>query len=337
MALWNPRAISPTSGAEILPLVSLTSALDSATMAGNADMEHIIVVGDPGTGKSTILTTLCDGRAQFESGIAFGSGLTQSLHSVVCNGKRYSDTPGMDDEIMKKNAAAAIAAAILMGGKVKLVFVLTLESGRVRASNLATVRVVLNALHDKNIATDGHFSVLFNKITDGEHNVWEPHADEVMDMLRQQIGLLSSPDRVLFIREERAIVDSPNARLPDASATRLNEFVSSMKSISVAPGTVIKVNVEELDVVVQRITQQFKQAQQELLEQVTRLVNDYEERLGQASRTQSETDARALRATFEAEMERLRQRYTLGGVAHRVMSRIANVPLPHLHFREKHD
>lgn len=285
------------------------------------------MVGDPGTGKSTILTSLCDGNAQFESGNSFGSGLTDRLHSVVYNGKRYSDTPGMNDITMKEAAAAAIAAAVLKGGRVKLVFVLTLEAGRVRASNLATVRVVLEALHEKEIATDGCFGVIINKMTQSEQDLWKCHADEVMNMLRRHIGLSSSPDRVLYVQRAERIVGATNARLPTEQTNRVKEFVSNVQTISVAPGTAITVKVEQLEELIEQITAQFRNM---LAEEAAKLNAEFQDHMERA--LQSRSDAEAVRATYEEKMERLRQRYTLGGFARRILGRIASVPLPHLHL-----
>lgn len=285
------------------------------------------MVGDPGTGKSTILTCLCDGSTQFESGISFGSGLTDRLHSIEYNGKRYSDTPGMNDITMKRKAAAAIAAAVLRGGRVKLVFVLTLEAGRVRASNLATVRVVLEALHEKDIATDGCFGVIINKMTPEEQSLWESHANEVTDMLRRYINLNSSPGRVLYIQRVGHIVGARNARLSAEQTDQAKEFLSSLQTMAVPPGTAITINVEQLEDLIEQITAQFKNM---LLEEARKLNAEFHEQMERAHQTRSDADA--VRALYEEKMERLRQRYTLGGFARRILNRIANVPLPHLHL-----
>ncbi|KAI0557687.1 50S ribosome-binding GTPase [Gracilaria domingensis] len=55
--------------------------------------EHVIVAGNPGSGKSSILNCII-GDLVFESGISLGSGLTTALHTKEISGVLYSDTPG---------------------------------------------------------------------------------------------------------------------------------------------------------------------------------------------------------------------------------------------------
>ncbi len=69
---------------------------------------HLIVVGNPGAGKSTIPNTLL-GRAHFEAGLNFGDGLTQFFQTVSQDGNKYSDTPALNSLKTRKRAAQEIA------------------------------------------------------------------------------------------------------------------------------------------------------------------------------------------------------------------------------------
>ena len=60
-------------------------------------MLTVLAVGNPGSGKSTVLNALT-GAQNFEAGVSFGSGLTSKLQEVVVNGIRYADTPGVADD-----------------------------------------------------------------------------------------------------------------------------------------------------------------------------------------------------------------------------------------------
>lgn len=122
------------------------------------------LIGNSGVGKSTILNGLV-GKAVFHSGLSFGSGLTTHMQRyVVQGGNVYVDTPGLSDIQMRKQAAEEIAKALREGGPFKIVFVMTLEGGRVRPDDNATRKLVLEAAPE--IGTN--YSIILNKVTRGE-------------------------------------------------------------------------------------------------------------------------------------------------------------------------
>ncbi len=55
---------------------------------GEEIIDHILFVGNPGTGKSTLLNSLI-GSVQFKSGISYGGGLTSCLQWHDHSGIRY--------------------------------------------------------------------------------------------------------------------------------------------------------------------------------------------------------------------------------------------------------
>lgn len=219
---------------------------------------HVIVVGDPGVGKSTFLNSLV-GVATFQSGLSLSCGLTKELQSVVIDGTRFSDTPGLDDNRLKEKAAAAIVQAVHLGGDVRLVFVLTMEGGRLRGSSLATIKIVLNALQRAGIDVEGGFSVVFNKVTVAELELWTADMSdaEVSDYLSDEIGLSDAkPQQVRFLTEEPVLKDSANGVHPQRGM--LVSFLNEMNIIPVPPGTIIAVDASNV-----------KSAQEELETQLT--------------------------------------------------------------------
>jgi len=207
-------------------------------------MEHIILIGDPGTGKSTLLTGLT-GRP-FASGMSTGTGKTTQLQTEVVNGVRYSDTPGLDDAVTKKRAAEEIAAAVRLGGAVKLVFVVTLEAARIRAGNMATIRTVLDALKERGVPVAGRFSVLINKMTPREEAMWSDAATSGPDLMRDTLNDIGPVDRFAFMKRVGALEDQDNGALPDEQLTVMRSLLAAMQTMDVPSGTNVKVKVDQI-------------------------------------------------------------------------------------------
>lgn len=119
-----------------------------------------MVVGNPGVGKSALLNGLI-GEVKFASGVSFGCGLTSRLQIETYKGNRYLDTPGLQDVKLRKQAAAAIQEALKVGGEYKIIFVITLEAGRVRPMDVATIRSVLNSAEEIGC----NYGIIVNKVS----------------------------------------------------------------------------------------------------------------------------------------------------------------------------
>jgi len=121
--------------------------------------KYIIFVGNPGTGKSTLLNGLIN-EAKFLSGISFGEGKTTILQLVTKSAITYGDTPGLSDIKMRKRAAEEITKILKQNGQYKIFFVCTLESGRVRPDDVTTIKLVLES-----ITVPIEYGIIVNKIT----------------------------------------------------------------------------------------------------------------------------------------------------------------------------
>lgn len=126
--------------------------------AGEEELEkHILCIGNPGRGKSTILNgiaeceasfaSVCCGSARvvFHSGFNLGTGMTTHMHKVKLAkcGINLVDTPGLNDVAAQQVAAREIQAAMTQEGLFKIIFVITLMNGRTDPQDIILMEWVL--------------------------------------------------------------------------------------------------------------------------------------------------------------------------------------------------
>ena len=128
----------------------------------NQEPSYTLLVGNPGAGKSTLLNGLLK-QPLFESGVSVGGGLTQVLQvqEYPPNSKKFwGDTPGLSDTKLREKAAREIEAGMKQNGNYRILFVVTLRSGRVSPADAATIRLVLEA-----IPKEVPYAIIVNKLT----------------------------------------------------------------------------------------------------------------------------------------------------------------------------
>ena len=119
----------------------------------------IIVIGNPGAGKSTILNGLA-GEVLFKSGISIGDGLTYQLDERENSRGTFFDTPGLADNTHREAAGKAISTALRKGGNFKILFFVMTESGRIVRQDVTTLRLVLDAAPE----IKNHYGIVINKL-----------------------------------------------------------------------------------------------------------------------------------------------------------------------------
>jgi len=124
--------------------------------------KYLVFVGNPGTGKSTILNGITNG-INFESGVSAGTGLTTKLQLLKINNINYGDTPGLGDVLARKQAAEEIEKLLKSGGDFKLVFICTLEAGRVRSNDIVTIKLILESINLEN-RMKLQYGIIVNKV-----------------------------------------------------------------------------------------------------------------------------------------------------------------------------
>lgn len=147
---------------------------EDETSICSGDCNGIALLGNPGTGKSTILNGLVDGP-KFRSGYSFGSGLTQRLDEYKIGNITFFDTPGLNDISTRKEAGKEIDLLLQQNVGLKLAFVITLQSGRLYVEDINTMHLILDAI---TLNTQDRFGVIVNKMTDKEYDTIITNSDK---------------------------------------------------------------------------------------------------------------------------------------------------------------
>jgi GTP-binding protein EngB required for normal cell division len=243
--------------------------------------ENRLLLGNPGTGKSTLINCLV-GRRVFNSGISWGGGLTQEYQKHVVGDVAYMDTPGLADLSIIEKAAEAINTALKQGGTYKLFFMVRLQAGRVVADDLVTVERVLDAISLPNVP----FSILVNNLPKRQYEAmtrFGPEYEKVVALINQ--GKHQTPF-IFFIPKFSQLDELDNAvmKLPDP----VLEFLEARApSVAIPQASVSQINTDDFD----------KQAK-ELKAELERLREDHVE---------LERMLKRLQDRFRADIERERE------------------------------
>lgn len=199
------------------------------------------MVGNPGSGKSTILNSLAE-EVIFQSGISIGQGLTTRLQTWERDGAILIDTPGLEDVAKKTQAGKELDKMLAQNIPIKIVFVVTLEHGRVRPADCVTIDLVLSAI--KSADTDNKFGVVINQASPGILRRLEARPDAEA-LLRKQLTKNRSTSHWFKIAFDRSLEDADNGQINVTD--ELVMFLRGVPATKPANAIVKEIDTQTLD------------------------------------------------------------------------------------------
>eukprot|EP01037_Dinobryon_pediforme_P025231 gene25231-27303_t len=174
-----------------------------------------ILAGNPGSGKSTLLNSLA-GKITFPSGVSIGEGLTTVVQTARgTDGKLYGDTPGLDDVAIRAKAAGEMNKILRANNAIKLVFVVTLEAGRVKPADKTTMEVILDALPD----STNKFTIIINKMEKSVYNqLQEP--EKLKRLLVSLVSEKHTTSHIHFILKDKDADGEDNVMISNIQPLR---------------------------------------------------------------------------------------------------------------------
>jgi hypothetical protein len=153
----------------------------------------------------------------------------------------YGDTPGLSDMKKRKQAAAEITKSLKKDGKYRLVFVCTLESGRVRPDDVTTIETVLEAINDEEFP----YGIIINKMKSRMLNKYEREA-ETKQAINTCLNYKHRPTNYIFAYPfDEALDDKDNEVVKPHS--EFLQFLRNLPAKILLPEMVNDVNDQTFD------------------------------------------------------------------------------------------
>ena len=133
--------------------------------------------------------------------------MTFQLDCKTHDGVTYLDTPGLADVKLRQEAARAITTALRKSGTYQIFFVITLQAGRIRPEDMATIKLVLESCSDIKC-----YSIIINKLSKGAYDCLIKDNGEKLKILglqiNEQIRRVDYPPTVLLLKNREELNDT---------------------------------------------------------------------------------------------------------------------------------
>jgi GTPase Era involved in 16S rRNA processing len=221
--------------------------------------EYLLFVGNSGTGKSTLINSLI-GKKVAEARIS-SSRITNVSTFYEHNGKYFIDTPGLQNTNTKfqEQAASEIEKALKKDGKYRIFFVITLQSGRVEAADIATINIIMDAIKDNN----NRFNIIINKVSKKEKNKILGNPEEMAKIYVAINSGKYKTNSIMYIDNSRDIDDDKTEFIKIEPI--LADFIYNKSiAIDISKQKVSKVETNEYDIIKNKLDLEKSKLQAEL-------------------------------------------------------------------------
>ncbi|EFA79986.1 hypothetical protein PPL_06807 [Heterostelium album PN500] len=164
--------------------------------------------------------------------------MTTTSHSHEIDDTVVIDTPGLQDVKMREKSAQEIEKQLKKDKSFKIVYVITLESGRIKAHDLQTINSINRA-----IKTEFQYGIIINKVSKYLQQI----IDATPDMLNICFDLLDKqPCKIFILNEIEELDDRDNALLKDMEVIKeLYLFLDKVPASFLSKERVDKVDVRD--------------------------------------------------------------------------------------------
>ena len=234
----------------------------------------VVFLGSPGVGKSALCNSIFQ-KNTFKSGISF-VGVTKEMQEHTIGDIKYIDTPGLDDLISKEKATQEIEKALRGNNNYKVIFVAMLEGERIRASDLATINSVCDAIHE----ADFEYGIIFNKMNKGALNYINTNRDEFINFL-SPLHKRPNPEWLLFIEEEGNMRSKSGIHfsIESENYTKLLEYVNKLKPIKINCNNVSNININNYQEQVEVLETELSRIRREQAKKIEEMKKKHREEI----------------------------------------------------------